>query len=764
MSFAQEIVINEFMASNSDFLFDEDGDDVDWIEIYNNTDRDISLFGYALSDRPGDISKWRFPDTVLVARSFLLVFASGKDRPYSGRELHTNFSISAAGEDLILAYHSSVLQHIEPVTLRTNESYGAYPDGGTQYFVFTDPTPGMPNKGHFYYDEVTFSTSGGMYRHAFDLALSCSNPSYRIMFTLDGSTPTAASIPYSAPLRLSNTLCSDANIADILVSPPDLQFTPILPVPKCIVIKAAVFDEIGVRVSDVETHSYFIADLDIDHGDLPVMSITTDHAGLFDFTIGIMVPGVHWDPDDPDWTGNYYQRGGDWERTCSVEFYEADRHGSFRQTLGLRIHGGFTRKQPQKALRLYARNEYGLNTIDYRFFDDKATRSFRRLVLRPFSNSVYRIGMEDYIANRIAATVNSDYVASRPVVLYLNGEYWGIYYIQERFDEYYLATYHDVDDEDIDIVEGWYAHVVHGDSEDFMDLYQFMHDADMTEHSQYEEASNRIDIENFIDYQLVQIFIANVDWPANNTRMWRNKSEAGKWQWVFFDGDYSLIELRHDGFENALSTADTPWPTNARSTMFLRVLMTNDDFKARFFDRLEYLLNNEFLYERTIEYCNDAVGFLQDEIQRQVDRFRIPRYYSHWMIGQDTLRNFLRFRACELERLANERFGITMSIPPCSPSSVDLRNESLYAIHDTIHIYPNPAYGVASLSFEARRSGAASFRLTNVLGQSIPLFESLVREGSNTVYFNTTDLTPGLYILSVNFNDYSLMTRMLISR
>jgi hypothetical protein len=418
----QELVINEVMSSSSGFLLDEDGEDTDWIEMYNPADFCQSLTGYTLSDKRGTPDKWVFPDTVIAARGYMVVFASGKDRTVPGRPLHTNFKIDADGEYVLLSRAGVVCSQVNPVSLKSNTSYGAITDGSKTFVVFLTPTPGAPNGGDYVRDLVVFSTPGGRYGSVFDLTMSCRDTSLRIRYTTDGREPNGESMQYIGPLALDSTLWSAESIASIRLCPPELYIPPLARPKQAIVIRAAAFDTEGRRVSDIVTHSYFIRALGIDHGKLPVVSVCSDPEGLFDDSTGIMVPGIHWDKDNPLVTGNYYQRGLEWERNANIEFYEADGPGGFRHSVGLRVHGGHSRKLMQKNLAVYARNDYGRNTIVYPLFRTKSVTGFRRLALRGYSSSPTGCGIENYLGGTLAAMVDADYTAGRPAVLELNGE------------------------------------------------------------------------------------------------------------------------------------------------------------------------------------------------------------------------------------------------------------------------------------------------------------------------------------------------------
>jgi hypothetical protein len=745
---AQPVMINEFMASNSGFLFDEDGDDSDWIELYNRSSESVQLAGFSLSDDARDVGKWMLPDMLLPPGEFLLIFASGKDRSVSGNELHTNFRINAAGEDVLLGYEGVVIQHIDPVMLKSNTSYGALPDGAPNYVVFVTPTPGASNAGEHFNDSVEFSHSGGRYENGFSLVLSSSIPGYQIRYTLDGEIPTFESPSFSDAIVLTEDLLPDPVLSYVQMAPLDLHVIPEEPIIRCIVVKAAVFDDEGRQRSEVASHSYFIDAFGSPKHAVPVISLTTDREGLINDTTGIMVPGVHWKENDPYWTGNYFQRWSDWERGATLEYFDVDGEG-FTHAVGIRIRGGFTRRRAQKGLTIYARNQYGRNSIDYPLFGEDYVTSFRRLALRSFSSSTYSTGIEDYLAHCYALAANTEHLATKPVVLYINGEYWGIYFLQERFDNHYLTSHRLAADDDVDIIVSWYGIPEAGDNEDFVRLYEFMAAADMSDPSHYAAAAAWMDIDNFIDYQLLEIFIANTDWPASNVKMWRERKIGAKWRWLFFDGDASLIMSDFDGFENALSTSDQHWPTNATSTLFLRKLLENESFKERFLDRLEELLNDAFTYEHAIRHFLDVTMQINGDIPHQLRRFENLPDYIDWVNALAPMYHFLRYRHCEIGEQVRERFGRVLNIPACPSTSITDSIRADEAVISGIELYPNPARSHVFVTISSTSFENGTVMMTDVLGRTVLRRDLFIRAGSNELHLPIADIAAGQYLLQV---------------
>ncbi len=399
LSFSQSLVINEIMSSNKDFIKDEDGTSSDWIEIYNDSDSSINLSNYTLSDDENNLNRWYFPDTNINSKEFILIFASGKNRSVSGKELHTNFSVKNEGEALFLCENGILIHKVDAIELASNESYGLYPDGRTDFYRFISPSPGKSNTLGQIEDEVIFSNSGGIYKNCFNLSLSCKNQDNQIYYTTDGSIPTIHSNLYQIPLKLDQTFFSDSNISRIKMSP-DLYFFPPENIIKAIIIKAAVFSDSSM-VSNVETNTYFINELGNNHYDLPIMTISAEYRDLFNDTIGIMVPGLLFNPDNPYRTGNYFSKGDEWERPAFIEFYESENQLAIKQNIGLRTNGQGSRSVAQKSFRLYSRKMTDENFFNHKVFNDRENYQYKHLVLRPFHASWDGTGLSSHITIKL---------------------------------------------------------------------------------------------------------------------------------------------------------------------------------------------------------------------------------------------------------------------------------------------------------------------------------------------------------------------------
>ena len=573
-------------------------------------------------------------------------------------------------------------------------------------------------------DTLVFSAQGGFYDEVFSLELRCNNPKNHIRYTTNGSEPTPQSPLYTKPLVLDERMYSKSDIYTIR-NCPENQFKKLDAIDHCIVIRAAVFDENDNFASETYTNSYFIHALGCDTHGLPVVSLCVDSLDLFDFDRGIFVAGANYDPEDPERSGNYFQRGMDWERRANFEFYEFDNPG-VNQQCGVRTHGGNGRRFQQKAMKVMAREKYGKKKFKHRFFPNIHERKFKNLVLRPFLSS--NGGCEEYICNRIAQQLGLDFMADRPSVLFLNGEYWGIYYVKEKPDEHYVEDHYGIDSKKVNMHVGWWWDGCEsGSPENFNNLVQWMQNADLSDEKQYAYAAAHIDIDNFLTYNILEMFVANFDWPSNNVRFWQ--SGESKFRWMFYDGDSALECSDFDVFANATYEGDEEYPSNSTATLFFRCLLQSPKFRKLFAQRFNALMVTTLSYENTKPIVDTIEAMLDAEVPRQLERFGLPdEYYSsQYEVWKDyhieITRDFLQERP-------QQNF---LSLP--RPHIQDLKS---FRKDDAV-----------VLQMESEDFGSEVIRVYDLGGNKVCSQACVLASGSNAVKVKAS-LPAGLYIVKVS--------------
>jgi hypothetical protein len=611
---AQDVVINEIVSSNMSVNADGDGDFKDWIELYNNGDSPVNLSGYGLSDDSTNPQKWIFPKVTIQANEFLLVWASGKNR--KNQELHTNFSIKSSGEKIWLTSSTgTVIDSLPPTDIKADFSVGRFPNGTGDWVLFYEPSPNAENVESVFVGQCEIpvpSTLAGYYSGSVEVSFSSSTPNAEMHYTTNGAVPTEKSKKVEGAISISKT-----TTLRVQAFSPDLQ------------------------PSKIATNTYFI-DEDFT---FPVVSVTTDPYNLYDSEYGIFPGG------DPYWESNLFQ---DWERPIHFQFFETDKMPVVNMDAGVKVHGGLTRGVEGKSLAIMARTEYGSDSINHKFFAEKELASFKNLVLRNGGNDYnYAILRDCFMQELVRDNMDLDLSGSRPAIVFLNGEYWGIRDIKEKMNEHFLARNFNIDTDDIDMLE--YVHhnsevqEMNGSAEHFNNLIEFIASNTLTDDDNYKTVETQIDITNFIEYQVAQIYYDNSDWPGNNIKWWRQSKPESKYRWLLFDTDFGfslspfgnetgdeLLHYKHNTLGIATDPGGDEWPNPPHSTFLFRSLLENETFRNLFINTFCDHLNTTFQPERVIEILNEYKNLFEPEMSRHRQRFPSSKSWTRELSNMNT--------------------------------------------------------------------------------------------------------------------------------
>ncbi|SDB81135.1 Leucine rich repeat-containing protein [Pelagirhabdus alkalitolerans] len=655
----QELYINEYMASNGETISDDEGNYHDWIELYNPTDESIELSGYYLSDDETNPTRWEIPeDVVIEADDYIVIWASGEDRLDNNGMHHTNFSISRQGEPIILMGPDgeTTIDFIAQREVPRDRSFGRMPDGDDQLTYFNSPTPGDENDDDGF-DEVLstprFSHQGGFYEQSFDLEIE-SDEGTEIYYTLDGSEPTEDSKLYDGVLSIEETLSEE--------------------LPKVQTVRAVTRGDSG-ELSEIATHSYFVGRDVHNRFNFPVISLNTDSDNLFDEEIGIYAEG------------NYENRGREWEHPMAFELYEPNGVLGISQNLGVRIHGGITRNRDQKSLRFYARGSYDEDDwMHYEFFpslqaygdSDEEIDAFKRILLRNSGNDHNDLSFRDAFMQSLVEDIgNFAPQASRPAIAFINGEYWGIYNIRERQDEYYLESHYDgVNPDNVTILEEGSADFDKGNPDGqahYHDMIEYIEQNGLEEDEHYQYIQTLMDVDNYMDYIISQVYLANSDWPHNNIRFWRYLTDEydpdavegrdGRWRWLLYDTDHGFeMYTSDDRRDNTRGVVhDTvEWILHPEeSTFLIRHLLENDEFNEEFKSRFIDYLNIHFNTDRVLHQIQQFEALYEDEMGLHLKRWDINHHdVDEWYESIDTLRYFAEERPSIVRSYLDDHFGL----------------------------------------------------------------------------------------------------------
>ena len=463
------------MSKNESSIFDEDNEHHDWIELYNNHSETINLNNYSLSDNEDNLNKWQFPNITIAPQSYLLIFASGKDRTTS--ELHTNFKISSAGEELYLSNpEGTIIDHIAALNLGEDDSFGKLPDGSNNLIHLKYSSLGSSNNNT---SQLIFSSPAGFYDEAFNLNIR-SLLGDTIYYTLDGSIPTINSNVFTDSIFIYNR-SSEPNYFSKFPTSPDQSLisykaweSPSITLDKANIIRCISIKD-GIPTSKVYINTYFIDENIFTKYSLPIISLITEEDNLFDSDSGIYIPGVNFNINNPEWTGNYFQSGIKWEKPFHIEYFDKNGVLGFSQDAGLRIHGGKTSQAAQKSMRLYAREEYDKKYFNYPLITQREHSEYKRFILRTTMGSWHDQSIiKDVLAHEIAKDLDIETQGFQPVLVFLNGEYWGIHTLRDKIDEYYINYKFDVDKDSVDLIGGNYNLIFAGDNSHYKNILEFI--------------------------------------------------------------------------------------------------------------------------------------------------------------------------------------------------------------------------------------------------------------------------------------------------
>lgn len=708
-SFSGGIVINEFMASNDNVATDETGEASDWIEIYNGTGSTVDLNGLFISDDFEDLEKHELEGLPLLsAGDRIFLWASGNTN-ISSR--HLGFSLSASGEwlGLIAADGSTLLDSLSFGPQRTDVSFGRLTDGASEFRYFSPASFDAPNESQDAYlgflEPPTFSHLSGFYQNSFNLNLTHSDNSVQIFYSKDGSIPKASAVspveydvkfgyPFqanSSPHSLYHKTyqsyaypsggvsvtdpANESNNISLITTTyhSHLFYTPQTSIDKCRVLSAIAYKE-GYLPSEQVTQTYFFNTNGLSEYQMPIISLAVQPNFLFDYHQGIYVAGSgfdQWRAENPSvqaneysWA-NYRRTGAGHEYQASLTFFDLNSQ-TFEQNVGVRVNGATSRALQQKSLRLYARSEYGKNTLDYKFFDELSDDSFKRLILYNSGQDLYTL-IKDLSAQQALAHLDTDTQAGKPSVLFINGEFWGIHHIRQRYDKYYFANKYGVDPENLDITKTVYpssTNMEEGDPSHYLSISSYIHSHSLSSSSEYNYVSTQIDIDNFIDYHIAEIFFANSDWAGgNNHGLWREKvpydptapkGRDGRWRWFLYDMDSALTRQFIE--ENHLSYA-----TNSNfgeATIFLRKLLNNDEFKKKFITRFSDLLNTSFKHDYVAPILLANKAKIEGGIVKHIERWGTPPNYNFREISTDDVLESAQLRPNIQKGHIKSKFGL----------------------------------------------------------------------------------------------------------
>lgn len=564
-----ELRINEVVSSNGKYIPVEDKY-YDFVEIYNASANPVDLSKYYLSDKSSELQRYHFPAVTLEPGGFYIVYCSGIEG-----DQHAPFKIGSTGETLYLSTDEGITDCVRvPGDLSRDESYGR---NGDKFVYMNTVTPGAENAQGFDTSLLAPAASKptGAYSEPFALTLTGEGTIY---YTLDGTEPTENSRVYSDPISVDRI----ASVRTFCVK--DGRRSPVT--------------------------SYFYT-AGLDHS-FPILNVAIKQSYL-DGDKGVL---NHVDPE--------------YEHECFVTLFE-EGEVKFEIPCGFKLHGNDSKKGAKQNFQLRFRSEYGASKLEYKVFENREFEKYNSLILKGGSEDYQFCGFRDELCTSIVDGVTELSVqAYRPVILYLNGKYWGIYWLRERIDADFCAQRLGVSSDSINITKDYGEALVKGSAKTLLDLINYCKTHDLRNKEDYDYVMRRVDATSLMDWYICRSYFADTD--LANGRFYSSTEDDGRWHWCFFDLDWAMF---NNSTESLAKTARSDG-----NHAIIVALLKNPEFRDRFLKRYASLMKSVLNEQTILKKIDQFVTLMEPEIEQ--DRTAYGFSVSAWNSAVERLKDFVR--------------------------------------------------------------------------------------------------------------------------
>ncbi len=623
------------------------GQEISCVLVSNPDPLELRGVTLCLSDTEDDPGPLSFPDLTIPAGGDIYLVQPADQ----GSDLKKN------GETTIYLCRADgkVIDQVQTPALEDFAFYRLI-SGTTDQWQVVRPGPQVASP--------SFSAESGFYPEAFELSISAPE-GLVISYSLDGSDPSVGGLSYHGSIHIEdptpqeNVYSTRTDVSANFLTGSPMYTVPDRPVDKCAVVRAVCTDAEG-NTSDVVTASYFIGfDTREGYENLGIISLTSDPDHLFSDEAGIYVLGDTYLKNPPEdvaalgwWRcpANYHQRERLWERPASVQFFDRDRTLLLSKEVGVRVKGGVSSAHVPKGLNLYARSLYD---GDSRFSADLFGNGYlaKRISLNAGGNDE-KLKVRDWLTARLIEGLNLTTTTFTPFALFLDGEYWGNYWLTEQFDELFFSNTFALQSANIvSYKNGTMKFGQESDAQLYKEMIRFLSKEDMNEAKNWREAQELADMNNFMTYYALEMYLGNQDWGLNKntflwrTRQWENAAEGDtRWRQALFDVNHP--SCYRDG------TGDTLSYMLNRDAVF-RNLMTNTEFCNGFYAALQKLATEVFTPERVEVALNEYTALMEKPMALEHQRFSRGSTLS----GLNTIRSFISERQGYILQLCDDWFS-----------------------------------------------------------------------------------------------------------
>ncbi len=602
--------ISEMMSANRSYLKGGYATTCDWIELYNASEEAITLSDYYLTDDSGDLLKYQLPEKTLKPGEYWIALLSEKTTNLRKDLPRLPFTLSSDGETLYLSRGNEVVDYVNLPELEPDMSYGRAAEEAA-FTLLSSVTPGKANGSAAELSQTPVAiTLQGAYDGVEFLEIELSGAG-NIYYTTNCQRPGKSSTLYTGPIRVTQTT----------------------------VIRAVSYEE-GKKPSPVVDLTYVVNEGDT----LPVASLVTDPANLWDFETGIYVEGPGAEEEFPHKGANYWQS---WEKRATVSLFEKDG-GGFSVPCGIRIFGAFSRALPIKAFSCFFRDSYGESSLNYPLFGEEGLDTYEAFIFRAGGQDYYRARMRDVLITSLVAEQTTVAVQKyRPVVLYLNGKFWGVYFIREKLNENYVAGNYNVAPEDVTITS------YNGtDKPEYVALVEYVKTHNLAVQEHYDYVCSQVDIENYMDFIIGEIWVGNAD--IDNIRFF--KTPEDKWRWIMYDTDFGMWNADNNSVADHLYPGGTGG-YNAVSNAIICGLLKNPEFKDAFIRRMAWQMNSIWTEENICARVDELEALMDADMKKDCKRWNGS--YSTWKECVNDLREYVPVRNRYMLGFIQDYFNLT---------------------------------------------------------------------------------------------------------
>ncbi len=689
VSLNAQVVINEFSAANKTDYADVSGNYYDWIELYNPTASAVNIGGWFLADNPGNLVKWPIPAGVTIpSHGFKVFFCSNLDGLFNG-QYHTNFKLTQSDTSEVIILSNASVTIVDSITLfpnRVDQSRGRNADGSLVWGVYQNSTPNATNNVQTAYTDyvpkVQFSLPAGFYTGTQSVSLSCPMANTKIRYTTNGSNPTTASTLYTGPISVS------ANT----------------------VIRARAYDNAGLYVgSFTENNTYFINETHT----LPVLSLASDQFNnLFQSNVNSIVG--------------------------SMEYFGTNGSQIFEIESEYSPHGNDSWAYPQKGMDFNVEDEYGTGKdINYKMFSTTPRHHYNWLILKAAASDNFPGNLPNPAAHIRDAYVqtlaekfklNVDLRRMEHCLLFINGQYWGVYEIRDKVDKDYFDYYYNQSEKYVDNLNYWGSMIIRqGSDTAWNNLYNFVISNNLAIPANYTFVTDRLNVMSMIDAIAIGLYTVDSDWLNWNTAWWRGRKQPNiqKWKYWLWDED-NTFDLGEDftGWGNTGNTAN-PCDINTASgggpdfsnlnigpamghIVIFNALMQNPAFKQLYINRFADLINTAFSCTNMTNHLDTMIARIQPEMQRQCTRW--SGSYTQWQQNVQYLRNQITGRCAFIGGAMDTCYHVTGPYPlvvntfPANSGTVTVNT-----ITPTVYPWYSTYFGGVDLVFKANANVGYQF-------------------------------------------------------